>query len=474
MTAFGTPVGTPGTAVGVGLAVVVGVLVVVEPRVAAVAAVIAIVGCVAAAVTARGADIAGLAWGAVAFTAPFNGVRLSSSVALSDLFLLVAVVAMLPTIALRRRSLRRSGDGVLVGLAMIAAGGLVGTLFAVRPEASLVEVAKFVFAAAGSIVAMRLWEPDPARVRRFCALWLGGAVVSSLWALTFSPSIVGRPLGLSTHPNHLGIVCLLGAAIALGFALGGRSVARRLCMLALLPLVVALVACGSRAALLGFFVVVPTVALMTLRVQLAVRAGAVAAIFGLAVLAGVVHLPADTGLARLFGDGSTSGSDASRIDLLSSSIDRYERHPLTGEGFEFAQEAHNVYLQVLGASGPLGFLGLVVVVGSVLKAARRGIRAGPARVGGEHALLAGLAAGYVGYLVAALFQNILWDRYLWLYIAALLALASSLFSASSGAGRVGISDQLLVEDQVVGTTRVAQGPLELPPPDGRSGPGGDG
>jgi hypothetical protein len=379
--------------------------------------------------------VAGLAWAGAAFTAPFNGVRVSSLVAVSDVFLVLAVVAMLPPMVVRGREPLRSSshEGVLVGIALIAVGGTLGTLFATQPVASLAGIAKFVLAAAGSVLAVRLWAPGTREVRWFCSLWLGGAVVSSLWALTLGPELVGRPLGLSTHPNHLGIVCLLATGIALGFILSGRPLARGLSMASFPLLVVVLVASGSRAALLGFFVMVPAVAVLSYRLQLAVRAGVVAAVFGLAVLAGAVDLPASSGLGRLFGDGSTPASDVSRIEGLSTSIDRFERHPLTGEGFEFAQEAHNIYLQVLAAAGPLGLIGLVVVAGSVVRASSAGVRAASGRVSGDHALLAGLAGGYVGYLVAGLFQNILWDRYLWLYIAAILALGASLLAATTEA-----------------------------------------
>lgn len=372
-----------------------------------------------------GQRLAGVAWAAAAITAPFNGVRLSSVVALSDVFLLLAVAGMLPSIALgRRTSLGAADNGVIVGLALIAAGGLIGAAVAVHPIASLTETAKFVVAAGGSVVAMRMWGPNSWTIRRFCSLWLLGAVISAAWALTFSAKVVGRPLGLSTHPNHLAIVCLLATAMALGFALGGSPLARRLSLCAFVPLVLALVASGSRAALLGFFVMVPTVAVLAYRVQLAVRAVAVAAVLGVAVMAGVVHVPADTGLGRLFGGASSLGSDASRVEHLGRSIARFERHPLTGEGFEFAQEAHNIYVQILVAAGPVGLIGLVLAVGTILKVSWHGARARPGRALGDHALLAGLGGGYAGYLVAGLFQNILWDRYLWLYVAALLSLAA--------------------------------------------------
>lgn len=422
----------PGPVAVVAVGVAAGALVVTEPRgavlLAGLAAGLATAAVVGSRASARGDDVVGLAWAATAFTAPFSGIRVASSMALSDVFLAFAVAAMLASMALRRRwSLAATDDAVLVGLGTIVAGGLIGTAFAIHADASLLEIAKFLLASAGSILAARMWAPGAARIRWFCTLWLAGAVASALWALTLSERIVGRPLGLTTHPNHLGLACLLAAAMALGFALGDRPRARRVALLSLVPLVGALVASGSRAALLGFFVMVPTVAALTHRIQLAMRAVAVAAVFAVAALAGVVDVPADTGLARFFGEAA-SESNALRIEHLSTSIDRFERHPLTGEGFEFAQEAHNIYLQVLAAGGPLGLIGLVLVAGSILGSVRGGAggsRSG-ARAVGDRALLAGMVGGYAGYLVVGLFQNILWDRYLWLYVAGALSLAASL------------------------------------------------
>ena len=184
-----------------------------------------------------------------------------------------------------------------------------------------------------------------------------------------------------------------------------------------------LMASGSRAALVGLLVAGVTVLVLSGRVRLAIRAAMVASTVGVLVLTSALHL-SGTGLDRLFGNASASRSDAERVGKLVNSYDRFAAHPLTGEGFEFAQEAHNVYLQVLVAAGPLGLVGLVVVVSFTLSGILRSRRRPGTRATGDRALLAGLGAGYVGYLAAGAFQNILWDRYLWLYVAAAVTLAA--------------------------------------------------
>ncbi|HVM02345.1 MAG TPA: O-antigen ligase family protein [Acidimicrobiales bacterium] len=399
-----------------------GCLVILDGR-AAVAALVCLAG-VGGVLVVGPERLGTVTWAATAFAAPLSGVRVWG-VALSDVFLVAAVGLTLPSFAAgyRRLPLPVRPD-VFVGLATVACGGVIGTFFAAHPGASLAAMARFVLASAGSVAAVALWAPPPARLRWFCWLWLAGAVFNACWAIALGPVDGLRPAGLSTHPNHLGLVCMLGAALALGLALGGRRAARRVAAAALAPLVLALLASGSRAALVGLAVSVPVFAVLTRRLQVAVRALALTAVLGVAVLAGLAHVPEQSGLGRLVGDRTAAESDIERVEHLSRSLDRLERHPLTGEGFESSREAHNIYLQVAVAAGPLGVVGFAVVVRSVLRA--RAVVRRRAPVAGDRALLAGLVAGYAGYLVAGAFQNLLWDRYLWLYVSATLVLAATL------------------------------------------------
>ncbi|HUR17784.1 MAG TPA: O-antigen ligase family protein [Acidimicrobiales bacterium] len=393
--------------------------------------VIALTGVALAASSGR---LAVAAWAVAAFTVPLNGVRVSI-LTLSDVLLIVAVAVTLPSLAADSRT-RTAGvsRGVFAGLGAIAFGGVIGTLFAADAGASLLTMSKFVLASAGSVLAVMLWAPSQERIRWFCHLWLLGAVFNAVWAIFIGRTPGARPAGLSTHPNHLAMVCVLGVGLALGLALTGRRPLRGLALAALLPLSVALVLSGSRAAVVGCAVVVPSVAVLARRVQLAIRALFAVGVFALAVLAGFIRLPEETGLRRIIGDPTTIASDAERAEHLSQSLDRLNDHPLTGEGFQFAQEAHNIYLQVAVAAGPLGVLGLFLIAGAMLRASRGGLHARAGPVSGDQALLAGLGGGYAGYLVAGAFQNVLWDRYLWFYVAAAVVLAQTAATETHEAG----------------------------------------
>jgi hypothetical protein len=377
-------------------------------------------------------------WLVAAILAPMNALRVTSFAALTDVVLVAAATGTIVTAIVVRRpiALRRPDRRLLTGLALIAISGLIGTVFAEHPEKSLLVMTKFVLAAAGSILVLALWSASADKLRRFCWAWLLGAVLSAAWAVSgHSPKIGGRPQGLATHPNHMGLVCVLGFGLTVGLASSTVGRQRLAAQVAVLPLVAGGLLSGSRAAVLGMIVVVPLWSVLSGRWALAWRFLLAGVVLVVALGLGLLHLPANNGATRLLGDRSSAESNAERVQDLQLSIDRFVRHPLTGEGFEFSQEAHNIYLQVLVAGGPVALLGLGLVVSSVLRpglaiagALRR------ARVSRNVLLPLGMVSGYVGYLVASMFQNVLWDRYLWLFIAAALSLMASAIQEHQTAG----------------------------------------
>ena len=64
--------------------------------------------------------------------------------------------------------------------------------------------------------------------------------------------------------------------------------------------------------------------------------------------------------------------------------------------------------------GLIGFLMLVVAV------VREGAREVPGAGAESRYIRTAFLAGYLGYLVAGLAQNVLWDRYIWLHVAVIL------------------------------------------------------
>lgn len=360
-------------------------------------------------------------WAGVAFTAPMQGVRIAPVLTLADVLIVAAFATSLPEVL--GGWPRVVPRGVVYAFGVLVSAGLAGTFFAPSVAASLGNLFKIVLAAAGSLVIMALWNPGPDRLRRFAWLWFAGALASAIWGIVTPRPYAGRAAGLTVHPNHFGLVCMLAVGLGLGLALSSRGWARWGALGGVVILVGGIGLSGSRAAILGLVVTVGLTAVLARRFRLLVATGVAALLAGMAIVVGIVRVPGANALSRLVGGGASAASDAERSKALAEAFASFDRHPFTGEGFEFAQVAHNIYLQVLVVGGPLALLSFLCVNALLLKAAVRSLSAQSGR--SQRPLLAGLTAGYAGYLVAGTFVNILWDRYLWTYIGLLLLLAAS-------------------------------------------------
>lgn len=369
---------------------------------------------------------AAVLWGAVALAAPFQGLRPAPFLTLSDIVMVLAVIATLPDTLTRRRS-RVAPPPLVAALVLLVAGGLLGTFFSASPGASLLNMVKLVVAAGGSVLALSLWSPEIRSLRRFAWLWFGGAVANTMIALFASKLVLGRAQGLTTQPNHLGLIGVLGTALGLGLVLSASKARFRTVALAGTGVCVAgVVASGSRAALIGEVATFLAVAIFARRPRLLTRTAVVVILLGIAAGAGLIRIPDSSALSRLAGGGGSRESNVERQRNLATTMGRIARHPLTGEGFEFALEPHDIYLQPLVVAGPIGLVALAMAAWAILRASRAGLGAASSAGDGNGFLLAGLSGGYVGYLAAGFFQNIAWDRYLWIYIGLVLMVAASL------------------------------------------------
>lgn len=375
--------------------------------------------------------LAPLLWAGVAFTAPLQGVRVVGGLALSDILILGALVTILPDSLPGWR--RVVPAGVLPAFCVLVFAGLIGTFFAPDAGASLANLVRLVPAAAGSVAAMALWDPGRERLRRFAWLWLAGATTSGMWAMA-RPRVFGqRAIGLANHPNHFGLICLLGIGLGLGLALSSTGRARVAGFASVGVLAVGIGLSGSRSAILGGIVTIGLTALLSRRFRLLAASVALTLLGGTAFIVGLLRLPESSAISRLVGGGGSAVSDIERKRRLAEAVASINRHPFTGEGFEFAQAAHNIYLQALVVGGPLALASFLCISGLILRAGMRATRA--ERSHREGPLLAGLTAGYAGYLFSGLIAPILWDRYLWTYVGLLLLLAATRPTGSATTGR---------------------------------------
>lgn len=369
---------------------------------------------------------------AVGATAPLNGLRIGP-LALTDVFLIVAGVALLVgTIDCAGQPFALPPPAWLLGLALVVVGGLLGTLFARHPLASGVNLARLTVAGTGSVLVFLGWRPGPREVRRYTWLWVLAASASGLTGLLAGRDAGGRSAGLTTHPNQLAFTAALGVGLALCLSVSERGPRRGAAVTALTVCSLAVLRAGSRA---GLVVLVVTVAVVVWRTRgghaVRTRRGTyLLVLFGLAVVgtlllsSGQIGLGRHNAITRSLGDVTSASSNEERRPLLERGLRTIAEHPLTGTGLENALEAHNVYVQITASAGVLGFVGFVLIAGSTL---RTGL-ATTTQESSDH-LAVGFVAGYAGYLAGAFFQNILWDRYLWLHVAMILWCRQSLARA---------------------------------------------
>ncbi len=307
---------------------------------------------------------------------------------------------------------------VLLLVGTLVFGGLIGSFSADNQNLSLAELGRFAASSAVVVVLLWLWRPGRRRLEALCWFLLIGATINAGLGLVLE-KFGGRAMGLSGHPNHYALACVLAAGIALGLAFSAPGRASRVISVGCLTLLgVGVIVSGSRAALLGLAVALAAF-MVTTKSWRFVALGLVVCVGVLvAINTNLLSVGELNAVNRIRGDQSSYLADQERLEAARQTLDVIAAHPLTGNGFESAKFAHSIYLQLLASAGLLGVafgVGLIVMAIRALKhAAKR-----------NDLLTLGLACSYLGYLAAGTFSNILWDRYVWLHLAVLMTLVAS-------------------------------------------------
>jgi O-Antigen ligase len=379
--------------------------------------------------------LATVALAGAAATFGMNAVRITTFMTFADAFLVVAALALL----LDPASWQRIDVGrirlLFGGFMLIILGGLLGSFFADSAAASVATLLKLVLASVIVVGLFVIWRPSTRELTAIAAIWVGSASVSALVGYA-NPGPYGRPPGLTTHPNHLGLVCVLAFGPAL--ALAGMSTGfRRLAALGGCAFVtLGVIVSGSRAGILGYCTVLLVAFLCSHRTRAARGLFGARTVIATVLIAGVtamvlasarvIALPAGNAFDRVLGRTPTVyQSNAERQIALHQGLHRATAHPVTGSGFENALAAHDVYLQMWTAAGVIGVIGFfAIVIGSLAPLTPQ--RLVPLREvdRAAAALVVGFGASFAGFVAAALFNNALWDRYIWLAPAAIAAAVS--------------------------------------------------
>ncbi len=352
-----------------------------------------------------------------------NGLRVNSSIAMSDLPLLFAVLLSLPLLAQRHRQpmpqeLRRFMTGVI----LLIIGSFIASIFSSAVSESLIRLIKMSISVAVVPLALVLLAPSTRFLRLLSLLWIMSVSSSVIIGIIQGPpQNSSRIIGLATHQNTLAFTCILALGPALAFLVAGNRVERLIALGGTVSAFAGLYSSGSRAGLVGALVVVIAFAVIT-RNRILTTGLVVATVFVVAVGVFGVQVPFAEGssIERLLqstdSNTSVASSNQGREERLAQGIADIGQRPFIGIGLQEARAAHNVYVQVLSASGVIGFGGFIFAIWAALTPLRdRALRA-RARAGDTAPLIIiGFASGYVGFLVAETFNNSLWERFMWAY-----------------------------------------------------------
>lgn len=325
-------------------------------------------------------------------------------------------------------------------IALIAAGGLVGTIWA-SPDAhrSLLNIAQFAAAAAGMVTLIVLWSPSPREIRLVIAIFTATVLANAGYAFLRDVTFSGRLIGLALQPNHLALMCVF----ATGTALAQRAISGRRAGWAIMVVVASLeliiLYTGSRAGLLGFIAVVAIFAALWKPVT-ALTPAAVLAAFGAATRVEWLNIPETNALSRFLRGGNTlqplvEAPFADREDVFAAGWQAVVDSPLFGHGFHDILDPHSVYLELWGSAGLLGIAGALLFAAIVGAWLWRGFSLFRSPQLPQATLLFGLAAGTAGYLVFGVIQPYLWERYIWLLPALAVATLPHLRGAPAPALR---------------------------------------
>lgn len=350
---------------------------------------------------------------------------------------------------------------VAVGLALWAASS---SLWAIDEDVALSSAFRL---AQGLLLVFIIYSAlrEPRHVRWVLGTYVGGAVVTALFALgSAATGGLTRLSGENANPNELAALFLPGVVLSVFAALGERRpLLRWAASGAATILLVALLLTGSRGGLLGLAVALIAGIIVAGAGRVRFGLVAVALVMGSAVVVYYAAFAPVEQADRVSAIGDDGGSG--RTDLWKVASEVASDRPLTGVGAGNFREAearyaareidiaridlvldeskvvHNTYLSILSE---LGIVGLGLFLFLVAAAFASTVRAlmGIVRSSEQLALLVrGFLVGLLGLFAAYVFASAEYRKPLWLLLGVALALPAVL--AAHRAQAVGALDAQL-------------------------------
>jgi hypothetical protein len=369
------------------------------------------------------------------FAMTWNGVRVGGSLAVSDVFLILAAAAAVP--ALFDRTLMRQfmlPVWITVPVLVISLIGLISMVFL---DDSLVSLAGLLRLIAAMILVPSVIGAVGGQQRALpwlVDMWILSAMANSAVAIAdyglhlgIGEKIThvisaGRSTGLTTHSNHLGVAMCMTTPLILGRMVAAKTrVLQVAFFLALCVVGLSVLSTGSRGALVGYVV---AVLIGTAVLPREVRNKTwkwvfVAGIAGVLMAGLAFRGEALNSVKRLTGgEGDTviaaqvSDSDEERSGLRAESIAQFESNPIIGAGLVNARDAHLIYLQLAASTGLLGLTAFLTFFAGSIATSRKVFR-DPNLDLEASAIVAAAGAAVLIWALLGLVENQLADRYLY-------------------------------------------------------------
>lgn len=299
----------------------------------------------------------------------------------------------------------------VAGAVVVMVMAFLASAAALHPAVSIDHMIRLVATAVAFPLIFIWWGPGLPTLAKMAGGYMAGVAASTLYGFfvegpALNPHDPGRYDGLSEHTNALAVSCLLAAALTPFVVTHVERLLPRLLWGAVGGVCLwGIWLSGSRAALLTLL----ALALLYPALERSVRAaGALLAVVTVGLIFANRLLVTQSGnpVGRLLGGGTALGSDRQRENALTTGIAQVRAHPLIGNGFEYALDAHLIYLQVTVAIGLVGLVGFLMLLWPGLSSALSAVRPHN-RIG--YPMLA--------YALVGMLQPLLWDRYIWCVLA---------------------------------------------------------
>jgi hypothetical protein len=371
--------------------------------------------------------------------APLDALRAPGVGSAADLAVLAAVGLSLAALVFRpvlRKAWFWPYSRVMLAGTAFWFTGMVGTWSSTQLGVSVADGARLMVAMVGLPFAMAMARPTRADVRLMAWAYVLAVWVSAIYSTTNPNPANGRSPGLTQHVNSMGATSYLAFALLLGLLtsgwyLTGRRRSLRWAGVGVLGggLILGMMNSGSRAAVIGAAAVVIAFLWATRNRLVLAWCGLAAVVLVVMVGFGQIEISDDSAVGRLLGSETSASSDQGRAERRSTVNERVAEHPVFGSGFADATEAHNLYIEAVDIGGVVGLAAFAWVIVAVLRPLVRARR---------DPFVAGGFAAAVGFFVAGVGSNVIWDRWVWVPLTIALGACATRSGLGADDGAVGV------------------------------------